>query len=182
MLPCRSFLLLSQRRHERVRSHVNRSPIFMNKKVALLCIFILLVSLSCKNNNQKIGSVIRIDYQGAKIKGGEWVQIDSFRFEHIKKRSDAEKIKYPVPSNEVIVRAGLPKKRKRDYNPKTFSIYVAKNIQKINKKIPKRKEYLIADRFLMSYAGELKIIKRDSSDIIVKTSPNYDANVTVESD
>lgn len=142
--------------------------------------FLLLVSLSCEEDNRKVGSVIRIDYQGAKIKGGEWVQIDSFRFNHIEKRSDARNIKYPIPSNTVTVSSGLPEKRKRDYNPKTFPVYIAKNIQKINKKLPKKKEYLVVDRFLMSYKGELKIIKKDSSKISVRTSKKYSAKISAK--
>ncbi|WP_263841038.1 hypothetical protein [Salinibacter sp.] len=151
----------------------------MDSKVALSFFFLLLVSLSCEEDNRKVGSVIRIDYQGAKIKGGEWVQIDSFRFNHIEKRSDAKNIKYPIPSNTVTVSSEMSKKRKRDYNPRTFPVYIAKNIQKINKKIPKKKEFLVVDRFSMSYKGELKIIKRDSSKIILKTSKNYSAKISV---
>ena len=147
--------------------------------MALSFFFLLLVSLSCEEDNRKVGSVIQIDYQGAKIKGGEWVQIDSFRFNHIEKRSDAKNTKYPIPSNTVTVGSEMPEKRKRDYNPKTFPVYIAKNIQKINKKLQKKKEYLVVGRFSMSYKGELKIIKRDSSKIILKTSKNYSAKISV---
>jgi hypothetical protein len=152
----------------------------VDSKVTLSFFFLLLVSLSCEEDNRKVGSVIRIDYQGAKIKGGEWVQIDSFRFNHIEKRSDAKSIKYPIPSNTVTVSSGLPEKRKRDYNPKTFPIYIAKNIQKINENLPKKKEYLVVDRFSISYKGELKIIKRDSSKISVKTSKKYSAKISAK--
>lgn len=152
----------------------------MDSKLTLSFLFFLLVSLSCEEANRKIGSVVRIDYQGAKIKGGEWVQIDSFRFSHIEKRSDAKNMKYPIPSSKVIVDSGIPEKRKRDYNPKTFPIYISENIQIINKKIPKKEEYLIKNRFLMSYKGILKIVKKDSSKISVKTSKEYSAKVSVK--
>ena len=154
----------------------------MDGKTILSFLFLLFVLLSCEGDHQKVGNVVRIDYQGAKIEGGEWVQVDSFRFRHIKKRGEAKRTKYPIPSSEVTVDSGLSREKKRDYNPKTFPIYVAKNIQKINKNLPKNKEYLVTDRFLMSYAGELKIVKRDSSMIRINTSKNYDAKVKISNE
>lgn len=137
----------------------------------------MFVLVSCKEGDWKTGNIARVDYQGAKIEGGEWVQVDSFRFVHIEKRSGARGVKYPIPSNEVKLDSTKTKKRKRDYNPKTFPLYIAKNIQKINKRLPKNKEYVITSRFLMSYEGELRITKKDSSKIKIGASKNYDAKV-----
>lgn len=110
--------------------------------------------------------------------------MDSDRFvqvyAHKKKRSDAKKTKYPVPSNKVEFDSAIAKGRSRDYNPKTFPVYIAKNIQNINEKVPKRKEYVVANRFLMSYKGELKLVKRDSSSMKVSMSKKYNAKVKVK--
>jgi hypothetical protein len=141
-----------------------------------LLVIIFFISIGCKNYSQKEGNIVKIDYQKAEINSGDWIQIDSFRFRHIGKRKEAREYKYPLPSNKVDV-GGEISMRSRDYNPKTLPIYISKYLQKINKALPKNKEYLVMNRFLVSYKGVLKIMKRDSSQIVLKSSPKYDASI-----
>ena len=148
----------------------------MNFRSVLLLAVVFFISLGCENYSQEGGNIVKINYQKAEINSGDWIQIDSFRFRHIGKRKEAREYKYPLPSNKVDVE-GEMSMRSRDYNPKTLPIYISKYLQKINEVLPKNKEYLVMDRFLVSYKGVLKVMKRDSSQIVVKSSPKYDASI-----
>lgn len=125
----------------------------------------------------KEGKVVTIDYRDAKIEKGDWVQIDSFRFEHIGNRSEAKNIEYPLPSSKVLVDSMRKRAFTRDYNPRVFPIYMSRHLERINKELPKGKSFEVGSHFSMSYKGVLRIKKSDSSSIRVESSKEYDPKI-----
>lgn len=123
--------------------------------------------------------MVRIDYQDAKVEEGDWVQIDSFRFEHIGRREEAKDVRYPLPSNEVFVDSMSGREFSRDYNPKVVPLYIAKHLDRINEKLPDQKQFSIPNYALLSYRGILEIVKTDSSTIRVEKSEGYDPGIEV---
>jgi hypothetical protein len=151
----------------------------MKIKISLLWIFLVILAAGCEDKKAIQGSVVTIDYRDASISGGDWVQIDSFRFKHIGKRSEAGKVKYPLPSNEVSVKLGKGRKKARDFNPKIYPTYIAKHLQKANESLKEEEKYVVMNRFLMSYKGVLKLAKKDSSRITISVSKNYSASIEI---
>jgi hypothetical protein len=156
----------------------------MAEKGLIALLYVVLLLVGCKANNAKTGNVIRIDYEDVEVKNGEWVKIDSFKFEHVgrlehvERWGSAKKLEFPIPSSEVVVR-NQTLTRKRDYNSRVFPLHIAKHLQRVNKKLPKNKEFLVTSRFLLMYKGTLEIVKRDSSKIKISTSKGYKATVKV---
>lgn len=151
----------------------------MYKKLITLVVTVTFLVVGCKKPNKKTGKVITINYEKVKVKSGEWIQIDSFKFEHVGKITNEEEAKFPVPSSEVIIEnRGM--RKKRTYNSKVFPIYISKFLQKINERLPSEKEFLVANKFMLLYKGKLKILKRDSSEIEVRASKNYEARIKTE--
>ena len=150
----------------------------MAKKGLVALLYVLLLLVGRTADNAEPGNVIRIDYEDVEVKNGEWVKIDSFKFEHVgrlehvKRRGGAKTLEFPIPSSEVVVR-NQTLTRKRDYNSKVFPLHIAKYLQWVNKKLPKNKEFLVTNRFLLMYEGTLEVIKRDSSKIKISTSKEY---------
>lgn len=146
-----------------------------------LSILLLLVLMSgCAKKPEKEGQVVQIKYQGAQIEEGEWVQIDSFRFRHIGKREDAKEVRFPLPSNDVLVDSVQGREFSRDYNPKTIPLYMAKHLDRINRNIPDGEKYEVVNYALLSYKGTLEIKKEDSSNVRVTSSRDYEPRVEVE--
>jgi hypothetical protein len=149
------------------------------KQVILVIGIALLVVLGCNENSETEGRVVRIDYQGAELKEGEWVQIDSFRFEHIGSREEAADVRYPLPSSEVFVDSMRGREFSRDYNSKVVAIYIAKHLEKINERLPEGERYNIPSHSLLTYRGVLELVKEDSSKIRVQKSDRYDPKIEV---
>ena len=118
-----------------------------------------------------------IDYRDAKIEKGDWVQIDSFRFEHIGNRSGAKNVEYPLPSSEVFVDSMGERAFTRDYNPKVLPIYMSRHLERINKRLPEDKSFEVGSHFSLSYKGVLRINKYDSSNIRIEISKGYDPEI-----
>ena len=118
-----------------------------------------------------------IDYRDAKIEKGDWVQIDSFRFEHIGNRSGAKNVEYPLPSSEVFVDSMGERAFTRDYNPKVLPIYMSRHLERINKRLPEDKSFKVGSHFSLSYKGVLRINKYDSSNIRIESSKGYDPEI-----
>jgi len=120
---------------------------------------------------------VTIDYRDAKIEKGDWVQIDSFRFEHIGNRSGAKNVEYPLPSSEVFVDSMGERAFTRDYNPKVLPIYMSRHLERINKRLPEDKSFEVGSHFSLSYKGVLRINKYDSSNIRIEISKGYDPEI-----
>jgi len=142
----------------------------------VLCLSIFLI-VGCVGQEGKEGSVVTIDYRNAKIGEGDWVQIDSFRFEHIGERDGAKKVKYPLPSRKVFVDSMGDREFSRDYNPKVLPVYISRHLERINESLPESKSFEVGSHFMLSYKGVLKINKSDSSSIKVKSSEGYDPQI-----
>lgn len=144
-------------------------------------LFLVLLMGGCMEDTGKEGEVIRIHYENAQIEEGEWVQIDSIRFEHIGKREDAKEVRFPLPSNDVFVDSVEGREFSRDYNPKTIPLYIAKHLDRINDDIPESEKYKIENYALLSYRGVLEVQKADSSRIKVRASDTYDPKIEAKS-
>jgi hypothetical protein len=149
------------------------------RQIAIVVGTLLLVVSGCGDEPGREGRVIRIDYQDAEIENGDWVQIDSFRFEHIGRREEAKDVRYPLPSNEVFVDSMSGREFSRDYNPKVVPLYIAKHLDRINEGLPDQKQFSIPNYALLSYRGILEVVKTDSSTIRVKKSEGYDPGIEV---
>ena len=135
---------------------------------------------ACTGGETYEGRKLSVDYREAQIEPGAWIQIDSVRFEHIGRRDEARTVRYPLPSRNVFVDSARGRAFTRDYNPKGIPVYIANHLDRVNEHIPDSVEYVVPNATLMSYAGVLTLIKKDSSAITIRTSKGYDADVKVE--
>jgi hypothetical protein len=144
---------------------------------AVLLAALGLVGTGCNDGRQKRGTEIRIDYRNAEIEKGDWIQIDTARFEHIGDREEAGAVRYPLPSNRVRAIRGKRDTLYRDYNPRAIPIYLAEHLEVVNKGRPEGKRYRTPNAALMQYSGVLTLTREDSAAITVETSPGYGATV-----
>jgi len=132
----------------------------------------------CTEGPRKRGAQIRIDYRNAEIEKGDWIQIDSVRFEHIGDRKEAGAIRYPLPSNRVRAARGTQDTLYRDYNPRAIPIYLAEHLRAVNKTRPEGERYQVPNPALMQYSGVLTLRRQDSAAITVEMNPGYGATVS----
>jgi hypothetical protein len=138
-----------------------------------------LVGTGCNEGRQKRGTQIRIDYRNAKIEKGDWIRVDSVRFEHIGDREEAGAVRYPLPSNRVRAIRRERDTLYRDYNSRAMPIYLAEHLRTVNETRPEGERYLVPNPALMQYSGVLTLTRQDSAAITVETNPGYGAKVSV---
>lgn len=123
---------------------------------------------------------MRINYRDADIDSGDWIKIDTIKFEHIGSRGEATKIRYPLPSRKVKATRTKKDTLYRDYNPRAIPIYMSEHIGRINKKLESGRRYKMENKALLMYSGVITLTKNDSSAISVTTSEGYGAKITTE--
>lgn len=148
--------------------------------LGVLCLSIFLIA-GCTGREGKEGNVVTIDYRNAEIEEGDWVQIDSFRFEHIGEQDGAKKVKYPLPSSKVFVDSMGNREFSRDYNPKVLPVYISRHLERINAELPESQSFEVGSHFALAYKGVLELNKSDSSSIRVESSKGYAPQIETES-
>lgn len=152
---------------------------------SLLILVIVILAWACgrQNSNTNSGRVLKIDYnQSDTLKDGQWIQIDRWRFPHIRNRLKAKHISFSLPTTSLVFDTLKNDREVRTtISPYVMGLHLARYLDVINQDslTGSQPKYLIPNFSLISVKGALHLLKSDSSIITIETSPDYPADITV---
>jgi len=144
--------------------------------------FILNLIIGCNPSKQEYHAV-EIDFLHVRtLEEGDWVEIDGVRFNHVKAFEDVDTRRLTLPASRITRGA---ERRDSDYSEPFPSLNIgyllASYLHNINKEDALNVEhdhtYKIINPDLMMSLGKLKFVRTDSSEIQIKTSADYPANI-----
>jgi hypothetical protein len=131
------------------------------------------------------GTHIQIDYSGVNnIVDKDWIEIDGVRFLHYEYMPAMEENVFSLPASILQRDTTIFEGRlKEDYTGIGIAMMLGKHLNSINKQprysVEHCYEYVITNRPLLMTRGLLNFQKADSSEIRIKTSPDYPARLVV---
>lgn len=128
---------------------------------------------------------LEIDFLNVRtLQEGDWIEIDGVRFEHVKAFEDVEENLYTLPASNITRGA---ERRTTDYTEPFPSLNIgymlATYITNINKDdslmVEHNHTYKIIRPSLLHALGKLQFIRTDSTEIQIRTSSNYPAQISL---
>ena len=147
-----------------------------------LSLLTLLLLTGCSQSNKSYEAV-EIDFLHVRtLEEGDWIEIDGVRFNHVKAFEDVDTRRLTLPASRITRGA---ERRDSDYSEPFPSLNIgyllASYLHNINKEDALNVEhdhtYKIINPDLMMSLGKLKFVRTDSSEIQIKTSADYPANI-----
>lgn len=151
---------------------------YLKQTSICLLLFILFLFVGCSGANQPDKEMLVLDFFNlqSQFEEGDWIEIEEFKFVHYSNRPTElfNKNILPLPASVVKDSIGNREKLSKVGNA-NIATRLALNLKYLNEEIitDTEKEFVIHEPHLITIQSKLKITKKDSSKIQIRTSKDY---------